>query len=517
MPVFTQKYKVTSYSPVHIGSVKKWIKDIHFKQSDNTTNVYNIDDIPFDETNFNLEDTEKFIENYSAEKHDPQITYPRKIFAHEISQFAKTAWGNPYIPGNSINGFYHTAELLRQHDNSILSDNTNIPDYSNLSAGKNIKMFIEDIEFPMNSVEISDIKILNLTSERSYGWKKYWPKPSTIPNPLTATSQYTETIKAGESSLTSIKFKSQTSNTTDTEERFNYLEKISNNLACQIAENELKFYDGCKMNEGYNFYWTLKEKIQRISNGFYVCVGWGVGWNARVGSLHNEKNIRHIMQNNNLGKISRPCPDCKNNLRIDKFKKNKLFCMKCKKSFDMESVLTQIFPIFPKTRKFIFNGQKPLYPLGWLRFERSDNFEKIRNPETHDIEIRIHQKKSKTIKDSFFTPEEYPDKKSETKHFKKKIKIANRGNFPTEFNIFFNKIAELEFIITINGSAVDENIDTTQFMHDNKIDELKFNFSVDAKGIELLIRTGAVNKEQKNFVINRIWEIFDTFQNKDEE
>ena len=517
MPLFSQKYKVTAYSPVHIGSTKKWFKNLHFEQSEDKTDIYNLCDIPFDENELNIEETENFITNYSKQNPIPYLTYPNKIFAHDISQFSKTAWGTPYIPGNSINGFYHTAELTKQPARLKLLNKSKNPDYSGLSEIKNFKIFIGDIEFPMNSIEISNIKILNLTSDSSYGWKKYWPKPTTIQNPLTATSQYLETLKTGESSLTAIKFKTNAKVDLDNDQLIGHIETTANKLSYNIAENELKFFDNCKMDQGYNFYWSLKEKIQRISNGFYVCVGWGIGWNALVGSLHNENNVQHIMRNNNLGKFSRPCPDCKSNLKIDKFKKNKLFCLKCKKSFDMTSVVTQIFPVFPKTRKFVFDRQIPLAPLGWLKFERSDSFEKVRNEETHDIEIKLEKKKSKIIKDQFFSPEEYPAKKSETKHFKKKIKIANRGNFPTKFNIFFNKIAELEFIITINGTTIDDSIDTTRFIHDDKIDELRFTLSIETKGIELLIRTGAVNNDQKNFIINRIWEIFDSCKDKEEE
>ncbi|MCD6459386.1 hypothetical protein J7L67_01810 [bacterium] len=521
MSLFTQKYKVTAYSPIHIGSMKKWLKDVHFEQSNDSTNIHNINisDIPFDDTQteFNLEEAGKFILNSLKSDETLHLKFPAKIFAHEISQFAKTAWGTPYIPGNSINGFYHSAKLLNQPDKSSLMNTVGVPDYSGLSDKDGFKIFIEDIEFPMNSIDISDIKMLNLTSKQSYGWKKYWPKPTTIQNPLTATSQYIETLKAGEASLSTIKIQSASNTNLDSNELFNYFETITKEFSRKIAKNELDFYSKCKMDEGYNFYWTLNEKIKKISNGFYVCLGWGIGWQALVGNLHTDKNIPTIMRKYNLGKLSRPCPECKTNLKIDKFNKNKLFCLKCKKSFGIQSVATQIFPVFPKTRKFVFDRQKPLHPLGWIRFERSENFKKIRNPQTHDVEIIIQLKKSKIIKDPFRNPEAYPEKKSETKHFKKKIKIAGRGSFPTEFNMFFNKIAELEFIISINGNSIDDNLDTTRFIHNDKIDELIFNFSLEARGIELLIKTGAVNSEQKNFVINRIWEILEEFQKKDKD
>ncbi len=498
-------YKITALAPIHIGNIHSWYSGVNFRSNDINTKIYTLDSLSLNE-NDELIGTEldNIDEKIRTTDSKPSIEYSGKIFGQEISQFAKNGWGNPYVPGNSLHGFYNTALALNNNMNiARLKSSTTLPDFS-----KTLKqqVIFEDTEFPRSSVKINDIKILNLTSDQTYGWKKFGKDNQSIQNPMRATSFYLETIDPGEYSLTKIKIKNKIADINP----FDNLENICNELAKNIVENEMKFYDKCHMDEGYQFYWSLKEQLRKIQRGFFVCVGWGVGWNVSVGSLHDEKSINRLRQTYDLGKINRPCPSCKRPMKIDRFNKTKFFCFPCKKSYPIHEITTQMFPIFPKTRKFLLKDNKPVSPLGWLRFEETPMLEKTRNPETKDIEIRLRQKSSKMIRTPFLKPEEYPTDKSQTSHFKKKIKIPNRGNFPTEFNMFFNKLAQLEFIISINGNEIDQDMEIMQNIASEIPSETVFHFSNEGKGIILNIKTGAKTQEQYNFTINRLWEIIDS-------
>jgi len=508
MIVFHDKtYKITALAPLHIGNIHSWHSGVHFQSNESKTKIYTIDSLQIDENNeFTGTELDNIGEKIRNTESNPSIEYSGKIFGQEISQFAKNAWGNPYIPGNSLHGFYNTALALKNNMNvARLKNNTTLPDFSG-TLSENQQVIFEDTEFPRSSLKINDIKMLNLTSDQTYGWKKFGKDNQSISNPMRATSFYQETIDSGEYSLTKIKIKNKTADTNP----FDDLENICNGLAKNIVENEMKFYDKCHMNEGYQFYWALKEQLRKIQRGFFVCVGWGVGWNVSVGSLHDEKGIHRLRQTHDLGKNDRPCPKCKRPMKIDRFNRTKLFCFSCKKNYPIHEITTQLFPIFPKTRKFFLQNNKPVSPLGWLRFEETPMLERTRNIETKDIEIRIRQKSSKMIRNPFLKPEEYPAEKSKTSHFKKKIKIPNRGNFPTEFNMFFNKLAQLEFIISINGNEIDQDMEIMKNIDSETPSEIIFHFSNKGKGIILNIKTGAENKDQHNFTINRLWEIIDS-------
>ncbi len=522
MKLAKQSYKITTLSPVHIGSTRQWLQHVNYGPSQGKVDVFHLPSIPLEESEetFFSSEQKQFFSIAAEMGINPIISFPDKVFAHTIEQCARNAWGNPFIPGNTLNGFFHSAILnncFPQHwyDKSTTSE---LPDFTKFKVyPSNYSVLFEDMEFPQTSAVISDVKILNMTSDQSYGWKKFGRNDTSLPQPRTATSDYVETITCGETSIGNIRLRIKDAEPNDLDSYLDTFEKICNDYAQAIIEKELAFYSRCKMNEGYNFYFALSEKIKKNTSGFFMCVGWGIGWQALFAPLHSPRAVKNIRQKHDLGKSNRQCPQCKKQLRIDRFKKNHLYCLGCKKSFSFDSVVTQLFPVFPKSRKFVIENNTPTYPLGWIRLDRNANFEKSRNPETHSIEIQIMQKTSSVERTAFLTPEEYPDGKSQTKHFKKKIKIPERGSFPTEFNIFFNKVAELEFILSITGTIITDDIDTTKLLPNDSVDELLFNYSSAAKGIALGIKTGAQNLSQKNFIINRLWEIIDSMvENKKE-
>lgn len=506
MIILKKKYRVTVLSPVHIGSLKSWIRDIHFASHDAHTKIHQTADIS------NSHDSSlEFVINDAPTPEEPPtvIEFPGKIYGSHISQYARNGWGNPYIPGNTINGFFHTA--LQCNVQSTDAQNSQNSIFTHIDRKGSIKVLFSDVEFTPNSLEISDIKILNLSTDQSYGWKKFGQNGRNLPAPQMATSDYVETLKAGEYSIGYITVRLAINDEKVSSASFSDLESVCNNFATSIIDNECSFYNQCSMKEGYSFYVGLREKLKSLGSGFFACLGWGVGWRALVGALHNSTEISRLRRQHNLGKMDSPCPTCGSSLKTDRFKPNNFFCMKCKKTVLMHDVVMQLFPIFPKTRKFVVSENRPIAPLGWLRFEESPDFEAIRNPDNHLIELRVREKKSRIERTPFLTPEEYPDGISQTKHFKKKIRIAERGSFPTEFNVFFNKIAQLDFILTISPDTDICDIDIMRVIPTDNVDEILFDLSLHEKGIRLLIKTGAQNQEQKNFVINRLWEIVNDF------
>jgi CRISPR/Cas system CSM-associated protein Csm5 (group 7 of RAMP superfamily) len=491
-------FRVSVISPVHIGSVENWVKNIHFTSDSGQTQIFDVknsisDNIAEIHTPVSPSPL-KLIQDGSK----PVSVFPSMIYANSIARSARTAQGTPYIPGNSLKGFYHTA-LMHAASRQNQSITIDMPE-----------LRFSDIEFPAKSIAVTETKKLNLTSEKSFGWKQFGRENVTIQNPQKATSQYVEAFNISEFSLSSITIKADTHDVEKLETLWAQTRDYINTLSNAIIQQEKTFYDRISMKECFAFYVSLQEKLRTLSNGFFMCIGWGIGWNARVGALHTLQETDRIRQQHDMGKMDRPCPSCSQSLKVDRFDPHKLFCIKCKKAYPAHSVVIKLFPVFPKSRVLAIEKSLPRYPFGWLRFDESPLLEKVRNPETGSLDIRIRQKTTTVIKTPFLSPEEYPETFSQTKHFKKKIKIDNRGSFPTRFNVFLNKVAELEFVLAIEGDEIINNLDIMQAYPFENPGEIRFVFSDEGKGIKLKIRIGANAEAQYNFAVNRIWEIIDS-------
>ncbi len=110
-------------------------------------------------------------------------------------------------------------------------------------------------------------------------------------------------------------------------------------LACrrdayQVAKGEYEWAKACGFKKLANFYAWLSREINRCPAGaFLLCVGWGTGWRAKsVAEALGKELVAQIRRSFRLGKG----------------------------------------PIFPKTRRIVFEQGEPALPLGWLRLEPVD-------------------------------------------------------------------------------------------------------------------------------------------------
>lgn len=495
-----QRYKVSIVSPLHIGAIHALHESIHFKYSEPNTLIYNNEPyVP----NLTLPLSTNTIPEpalpWDISGITPLYTVQGKLYGNKIDLFTKDAWGNPVIPGNTLKGFFNSACAWLKRSVKTSQQTMPVSPFS-----------YSDIPFSKSALELSDVKLLNLISEKKFGWKKFGFNPVSQPTPKTASSYYLETLKTGEFSIGTITFLSQDDGT----ELLGAFEQTLNSFSANIAEHEKVFYNACSMKELEQFYSSLTSKIPSTRNGFFICIGKGTGWSTITGSLYTPDETAKLRIQYNLGKVVSQCPnaDCGTPLKIDKFNPHKLFCVSCKKSFSREAVKLNFFSVFPKTRKIAVKDEKTFFPLGWLKFERTESFELSSDPQTHSITIALRERRSKVIRTPFLTPEEYPAEKGQSSHYKKKIKIPDRGNFPTEYNMFLKQVAQLEFVLSIKGDTIQDSITTLQIIPNEQVDEIILHFSRQEKGIELTIKIGAINSAQKNFAVNRIWEILDSLQ-----
>ena len=111
-----------------------------------------------------------------------------------------------------------------------------------------------------------------------------------------------------------------------------------------LADEEAKFYDYYRLPELANFYESLSNQIENLSDGAFILpIGWGTGYLAKTvtGLLTGDDTdlMMKLRRHYRLGR-SRSGGDY----------------------YDDE---------FPKTRRVLYDRQRPKSPLGWVQITPS--------------------------------------------------------------------------------------------------------------------------------------------------
>jgi len=385
-----RKYKISIITPVHIGNGNK-LSQVDFVLDKGMLRVIDIDEVISKIQNnqkalaiFNLQDNpealinefeqgrfnmKEFLDAYkisysSVEKYSCRCSYSNP---REISEFMKTGLGRPYIPGSSIKGALRTVILWHlikdskpkevtdrleqilnpdvgeKQDNNLLNKHLfgKNPNYDFLRG-----LQVGDAGFEIKDIAAGETKVLNIDENRQYGWKKLGKYGFTTHNHKEATSIFTEMLNKEATSEVAIKIESflfdyplakKQLGFNDKKKYLTQLAKKCNEYAKEFIKNELDFYHSYKMNPLEKFYEQLQ--VPDDNDGFLLHLGWGSGWRGMTGNWLDDKYLRRFREK---------------------------FSMR--KSFGE----WQQFPIFPKTRKIIFENNQP-YPLGWVKMEEVKN------------------------------------------------------------------------------------------------------------------------------------------------
>ena len=109
---------------------------------------------------------------------------------------------------------------------------------------------------------------------------------------------------------------------------------VCNFVAKDLADTEADFFDAYYLDEIVNFYDDLLQRIKNLpDDGFILPIGWGTGYRAKtVTELltgDNDDLMRDLQRHYRLGRRNHP--------------------------------------EFPKTRRVLYDGQRPKSPLGWVQ------------------------------------------------------------------------------------------------------------------------------------------------------
>jgi CRISPR-associated protein Csm5 len=403
-------------TPVHIGSGVKLTEGIDFIKTEQSVQIVSQSELMQYLEN-NPDELDRFIKgnyNLNSLSEVPEgKTYLINIYrAREINEFERNGFGKPYIPGSSIKGSLRTIILkkifddLDENEKQNLLSKVNNPkkewasepivkkmfgDDSNHNLMRTLEIF--DAEF--EDVDLSKVLILSLINDQgtAFGWKQMSRPPKNIDNPKYATSIYVEALPIGSKGYSSFSLnnflfnnpvaKRELELTDASLSSINSLISTINNYTLEKLKSEKAFFE--KLNSSKK----LNELIKNIdllinvhnalkSDEFIMRISWGSGWIGMTGdfidNLNNEKNKKWV----------------------------EIF----RKRYQMGK---KDFPIFPKTRRIVFEGDKSKYLTGWIKvklneskpnpnYNKENTLDTNKNVDTNDWAAKLGQKF--TVKDS---------------------------------------------------------------------------------------------------------------------
>lgn len=365
------KYEIEVISPIHIGSGGT-ISPIEYAIEDK---FYRADmDRIFEDERF---DTDKFIEGAKGGalylgRFSPELAKEHVRYALDISQSTKTSIqeligsrssevreyiktkDEAYIPGSSIKGAIRTAILwwVLKNDPDKFNMAKNHLEKLVMSREVDKKRVDDGIEKEVfgrepthdllkalqvsdtNAVTVEKLKIEEVqtltTTPRGHNWKGFYTyvealKPETR---LNLEMKFDEFLLEGDAAR-ALAFESK-------QNLVREIPKICNEFADDFIEDEIRFYKRCntprELDKVLEFYERVIERKEEKS--FLLHLAWGSGWHGMT-----------------VGRLLEP------------------YLLRERRKFGLGKPGV---PEFPKTRRLVFENEKPAYPLGWVKLKVED-------------------------------------------------------------------------------------------------------------------------------------------------
>jgi CRISPR-associated protein Csm5 len=364
------KYEIEVISPLHIGSGGT-ISPIEYVVEDN---FYRADmDRLFEDERF---DTDRFIEGAKGGalylgRFAPELAKEHVRYALDISQSTRTnlqglidrpssevreyikTKDDVYIPGSSLKGAIRTAILWWVLKNDADRFDRAKKRLNNLVRSrdrvdkKRVGDEIEKLVFGtdptkdiLKTLQVSDTSAINVeeleleevrtltTTPRGHNWKSFCTyvealKPRTK---LDLEMKIDEFLLEGDAA-SELHFESK-------QELVREIPKMCEEFAKDFIEDEIRFFElynnPRELEEVLEFYKSLKGREDE--NSFLLHLAWGSGWHGMT--------VGRLLEPNLLG-------DLRRKFRLGKAR----------------------VPEFPKTRRIVFEDEKPKYPLGWIKLK----------------------------------------------------------------------------------------------------------------------------------------------------
>ncbi|MBI1928961.1 type III-A CRISPR-associated RAMP protein Csm5 [Candidatus Poribacteria bacterium] len=377
------KYELKTITPVHVGTGEK-LSQIDGFYADRLWYRVNLDPVltELPESKLNQLTVQMGQRGFRWQKHfegldltgDRFCAYalacPEDPGETEIREAIKDVFNRPMIPGSSIKGAIRTAVILhllyssdstfdravKRLKDSVESGDRGRPRSPSPSIEKGIlgDSANEDL---LRTVQISDTETGEIKAlEMGVVWTVTLDNRNQLVKKIDRGREYkvfVEQVRSGQSLEFSIKiddllFKDPAKrrlNFTDQQEKaIREIPAACNQLTIDTIDREIEFNSNYNLPEMVNFYESLHSKLERLPEGaFILCLGWGTGHHTKTvlnSLVEDEEDAADLMmkirQHYHLGESRSR-----------------------RGSYDERA--------FPKTRRILYEGQKPKYPLGWVQ------------------------------------------------------------------------------------------------------------------------------------------------------
>ena len=288
---------------------------------------------------------------------DPQET--------EIREAMKHPSGRPMVPGSSIKGAIRTAllwdligdgnqESFKYSVNYLKEQLRRKPNRSWAGQGIERHVLGKDPNHDlMRAVQVSDTSPIPIEAlEIGVAWTVTLNRNDRLVQKREGNREYktfAEQIRAGQTFDFSIKIdkslfgqrEKRELEYSDQQERVvcEELADVCNFVAKGLANTEAEFYDYYSLPELANFYESLSNQIDNLSDGAFVLpMGWGTGYRAKTITellAVDDDDLMNLREHYRLG--------------------------------ESRSRRGDYHPEFPKTRRVLYDRQRPEAPLGWVQ------------------------------------------------------------------------------------------------------------------------------------------------------
>lgn len=379
-------------TPVHIGSGVKLANKIDFIK--NPTSVHIVSQAELLEyLQNNPDEMQRFIAG------GYKLTALRRIPAgriynvlmggtKEINEFERNGFGKPYIPGSSLKGALRTILLKKRFDalrpnekNNLLRMVTNpkkewasepvLKEIFGDTSNENLMRSLEIFDTEFENIDLVKVLILSLTNDQgtNYGWKQMGRPPINVNAPNSATSIFVEVLPVGAKGYSSILLNNFLFSNQEAREKLKFSEtaltnfeefiKIINSYSLEKLNEEKAFFQKLnsprKLNGVISNIESLINQVNELQKDEMIFrISWGSGWKGMTGNFLDQDWLNAFRNRYRMGK---------NN-----------------------------FPIFPKTRRIVFEDNEPKYLTGWIKIKLNDikpeELKKKLNNDTHVCEQR---------------------------------------------------------------------------------------------------------------------------------
>ena len=371
------KYQLKTITPVHIGT-GEILTQIDGFYDNRRWHRINIDAVlaAIPESELNRLTIAMGQRNFQWSRYlptnQPSVSYtlpcPEDPRETEIREAMKNPFGRPMIPGSSIKGTIRTAllwglidddnpeaqEAFEYSVNYLKEQLRRKPNRSWVGQGIERHVLGKDSNHDlMRTVQVSDTAPIPIEAlEMGVAWTVTLNQDGELVQKREGNREYktfVEQVRAEQTCDFSIKidkslFRQREKDElgySDRQERVvcEELADVCNFVTKGLANSEVGFFEDYNSDEIVNFYDALLKRIDGLPDGGFVLpIGWGTGYRAKTVTellTVGDDDLMNLRQHYRLG--------------------------------ESRSRRGDYHPEFPKTRRVLYDGQRPKSPLGWVQ------------------------------------------------------------------------------------------------------------------------------------------------------